>query len=862
MILANATACLRDAVPGMDSGIPAPRQRRPYRERMKRSPLQLTSLVLLLAVAFPSQAVDLTALYDNARIPTAFGMKVLEAFQGKDLKGKDGPMHKIGMDLVVTYLEFAEFQARGGRKALGSAFKPGNPLVRTHGETVVIDAVATDSTETLRQELVDLGMQHTAVFGHMVSGYLPIRSLKDVAALDTLRLARPAYARTLAGAVTSQGDAAMRSDLARTSFGVNGNGVLVGTLSDSYDCTGGAANDVTSGDLPAGVVVLQELTGCTSGTDEGRAMMQIVHDVAPGSPQAFHSAFNGVADFAGGIIELTNAGAKVINDDVIYYAEPMFQDGPIAQAVDTVKAMGVAYFSSAGNDARHSYEAPFRSSGTSGYRSGSIRHDFDAGGGTDTLQQITIEANTTAIFVLQWEDRYASASGFPGADSDLDIVLYSNKGGLRALAGSIDANIGGDPVEIFGYTNNGPKGTFQLGIELVTGSAPGLIKYVYFGDVTINEYATNSGTLYGHANAAGAQAVGAARYSETPAFATDPPLLEYFSSSGGTPILFSITGTPVDESRLKPEIVAPDGGNTTFFYPGSDYEPDGFPNFFGTSAAAPHAAGVAALLLDRDPTLTPDGIYNALQDSALDMNSPGFDYDSGYGLIQAETALASLDTDGDGVLNSNDLCPGTLSGESVDASGCADSQKDDDGDGVTNDIDICPGTVTGQSVDTDGCSAFQKDTDGDMLSDGLESVIGTDPSLPDTDGDGLTDFQEVYWDGDATAYDPVFDLNPLAADTDNDGFRDGMEVEAGYDTLLATSYPVWGDINDDRVVDTVDVLLASRAVLGLAPLSGPEMARGKVAPLVNGTPQPVANDPLNAADLLLIERKALGVVNY
>jgi len=79
---------------------------------------------------------------------------------------------------------------------------------------------------------------------------------------------------------------------------------------------------------------------------------------------------------------------------------------------------------------------------------------------------------------------------------------------------------------------------------------------------------------------------------------------------------------------------------------------------------------------------------------------------------------------------------------------------------------------------------------------------------------------------------------------------------------LATSFPVWGDINDDRVVDTADVLRASRAVLGLMSLSMPELARGKVAPLVGGSPQPADNDPLNAADLLLIERKALGVVSY
>ena len=169
-------------------------------------------------------------------------------------------------------------------------------------------------------------------------------------------------------------------------------------------------------------------------------------------------------------------------------------------------------------------------------------------------------------------------------------------------------------------------------------------------------------------------------------------------------------------------------------------------------------------------------------------------------------------------------------------------------------------------TDTDGdgiADTQDNDDDNDGLADTLEILIGTDPLLDaDADGDGLSDFQEINWDSDPSTYTPGADLDPFGADTDGDGFKDGMEDTAGYNPLLATSYPVWGDINDDRVVDTADVLLASRAVLGLVTLSGPEMARGKVAPLVNGTPQPVANDPLNAPDLLLIERKALGVVSY
>jgi hypothetical protein len=67
-------------------------------------------------------------------------------------------------------------------------------------------------------------------------------------------------------------------------------------------------------------------------------------------------------------------------------------------------------------------------------------------------------------------------------------------------------------------------------------------------------------------------------------------LYGHANDAGGTPILFGSTGSPVNESRMKQELVAPDDGDTTFFYPGNDYEPNDLPNFSGISAAAPHAA--------------------------------------------------------------------------------------------------------------------------------------------------------------------------------------------------------------------------------------------------------------------------------
>jgi Subtilase family len=560
--------------------------------------------------------------------------------------GKDKPMVKVNPDLATLYDQYTVYQALHGT----GRFQPSNPLLRVVDDRVVIDAVTSGEVRALQADLVALGMEGAVAVGRIVSGQLPISAIAALPALTSLQFARPAYAMTHVGQVTSQGDVAMRSDVARASFGVDGTGVTVGVLSDSFDCLGGAATDVANDDLSP-VNVIQEDPGCSSGSDEGRAMLQLIHDVAPGAALAFATAFAGQASFSANIEALAAAGAKVIVDDVIYFAEPMFQDGIIAQAVDTVVAGGSAYFSSAGNHGRQAYESPFRPGNVFALDSipsapgaprffGGTAHDFDPGAGTDHFQSITVPAGATIIFSFQWDSPFFSVSDAPGSANDLDIYIL-NAAANQVLAGSSADNVGGDAVELFAFTNTtGATANFNIMLVKFAGSNPGLMKYVRFGGgaTTVNEFDTASGTIYGHANAVGAEAVGAAAYFQTPEFGVSPPILEGFSSAGTTPILFTTDGDPtVDPRADKPEIVAPDGTNTTFF--GGDIEPDGFPNFFGTSAAAPHAAAVAALMLESNPTLTPASIYARLEGSAIDMGPPGFDNDSGFGLIQADQAL-------------------------------------------------------------------------------------------------------------------------------------------------------------------------------------------------------------------------------
>jgi hypothetical protein len=599
----------------------------------------------------------------------------LREFAGDDLSKKNGPLAKAGLDLALLREEYNEHQTL---RPL-ARFVPSNPLLRVPDSRVVVDVVADGEASAVERQLTELGMQITGSAGSIVSGKLPIAAIEAVAGLQGVRFLSPAMWTTNMGLTTTQGDVSIRSDHVRSTLGYNGAGVTVGVLSDSYNHLNGASSDVLSGDLPGtgnpnGFTTPVNVLADDGTTDEGRAMLQIIHDVAPGAALAFATANGGQATFANNITNLrTMAGAKVIVDDVIYYAEPMFQDGVIAQAVDDAVAAGVAYFSSAGNQARQSYESTWRSgpvlsAGAIAARSplhffGGTTFDFDPGAGVDNMQSFTLGAGKSIVIVLQWDSPSAFACGrCPGSSNDLDIYLL-NAAGDSVYTGGATNNINGNPVEIFQYTNTRTSAiALNLMIVKYSGSNPGFLKYVNFGSAQqALEYDTQSSTIYGHANAAGAEAVGAAAYYNTPQFGVTPPVLESYSSAGPTAIRFTKSGASTSDPRAdKPEITAPDGTNTTFFGVDISQDADTYPNFFGTSAAAPHAAAVAALMIDAIGTATPAQIYASLEQTAIDMGVPGFDNNSGFGLIQADAAVSAalpiqLASSSANVVRSNDV---------------------------------------------------------------------------------------------------------------------------------------------------------------------------------------------------------------
>jgi hypothetical protein len=560
---------------------------------------------------------------------------------------KTGELQVFDMQLAALYF---------GQSAQAAAMRPFIDSVdhfagsvTADGQYVVIDATATDGNGTaLLAELQALGLQGGASFGSMASGFMPVSSLQSLLSVSNLAHASESGMVTHAGNVTTQADVAQHADDARATYGVDGTGVKVGIISDSYNRLGGAGAGVASGDLPAAGVQIVQDSG--SGTDEGRAMAELVHDVAPGAALAFATANGGQANFATNIVALQAAGAQVIVDDIVYFAELAYQDGIIAQAVDQVTAAGVTYFSSAGNEDQQGYQGNWVSGPTT-----STIGTTQGGARTETFMQfapgqdyLPFNLQFQDTIVLQWNNSSNSASGpSPGPGNDLDFFI-TNLDGTRIFRQDISVNTNGDAVAIIQFSTlaaNQALGTNYLRVGIFSGTAPTEIKIVAFshalGTVASN---TNDGTIYGHAAAAGAVSVAAAAFFETPEFGHNPAELEDFSSAGLVTKWYDVNGNRFASAQVvqAPLITGVDGGNTTFFGTDSAQDADSFPNFFGTSAAAPDVAAVAALMLDANLALTPAQIKAAMYATADDIDIAGVDRFSGAGLIRADEAVEAV----------------------------------------------------------------------------------------------------------------------------------------------------------------------------------------------------------------------------
>lgn len=438
------------------------------------------------------------------------------------------------------------------------------------------------------------------------------------------------------GAVTSAGVGAHGVNRARKFYNTDGTGIRIGVLSDSDDFKEAS---ILSGDLPANTVTIPGQDG-RPGSGEGTAMMEIVHDVAPGAQIFFATAFTSPESFAENIRTLRFVyNCDIIVDDIIYFFESPYQDDIIAQAAQDVADDGGLYFSSAGNEGNFNdgtsgtWEGDFRSGGTlATLPSGYTVHDF----GNKVISN-RVEVSGGPV-VLHWGD--PGSLDDPKSSNDYDVfVLDAN---LRnVLLASTDIQDGDDlPFEFVGFTV--PAGR-RVVIAKKADAEPRAVRAAVFrGEFGI----ATSGATYGHSSADGAFSVAAVDAAEagTGVFLAGPTTpVEEFSADGPRRVFYDRKGDPLvpgrpggtfasgaGVTRFKPDIAAADGVATT-----TPLNP-----FFGTSAAAPHAAAIAGLLKAAVPSLSTETLRRSINLGTIDIEAAGADRDAGRGISMAMDTLA------------------------------------------------------------------------------------------------------------------------------------------------------------------------------------------------------------------------------
>ena len=606
-----------------------------------------------------------------------------------------------------------------------------------------------------------------------IRAQLPLVAVQPLAALSAVQSIRPAD-EAVTHKDTSEGVAAHAVNTARTTHGVTGSGIGIGVISDGVATL---AARQASGDLPAQVAVLPGQEG-SDDDDEGTAMLEIVHDLAPGAELYFATGFTGQAQFAANIEALCEAGADVIVDDLSYHLELSFQDSIIAQGVNAATANGCYYFSAAGNSGNLNNE-------TSGVWEGDyvagtpmivrgstvgVRHDF--GGGKE---ENAVRGAFLGRAVLQWADPLGASA------NDYDLFLVYGDGTVLSSTDTQDGTQ--DPIETVSLKFF-PYEDVRLVIVQVSGEARYLRLQLFPVFPAKLEIAT-AGATYGHSASENTVGVGQVDVrtaggaggifdgtESVMAGSSDGPR-RLFYEPDGTPITpgnFSSTGGKVLQ---KPDLSAASCVSTAT---------PGFSTFCGTSAAAPHAAAIAALMLAAaggPAHVTPAELRTAMTATAavLDIEAPGFDNNSGAGIVMAPGAIAGVavavaDRNGAPTAASALTDRTLVAGSGAVTIDLASTFTDPDSDALTysvvssdperlgvtlsgTEVTLTPGspgrnTVWARVTDPGGLGALQTftvtvtagnadyDTDNDRLIE-VSTLAQLDAIRYDLNGDGLVD---------------------------------------------------------------------------------------------------------------------------
>ncbi len=613
----------------------------------------------------------------------AFGAGVLAALLATDL-------HRVHAQSATSRLStvLADLAAASGSRTLAAPVAPGASRVPTFDTLpisvrdamrgrhlrmnadggVQVTVLVTEVTDATVAQLSAAGatVEIADVVNRRVQARVAPGALSTIGALPFVNFVRlPNYAVRAIGSVTTEGDRIISADIARQQYGLDGTGVRVGVISDGLKglfasgcttCSGVAGGPIALGDLPASTGtrasgVLTTSTGGISGQSfqanhdleglppptppcgfpgagaEGTALLEIVHDIAPGAQLAFANldtdlAFNQAVNFLA-------ASNDVVVDDIGFFGFPY--DGTSSVSANTASALNNnanrirAYVTAVGNDSNGHYLGTYASSGVdignipNVVNPGHVHLFQSKGDTTDVLglgsQPHDIIVMPTAgevVIFLTWDDQFGHSN------NNYDLYLVRQSTG-QVVARSIDVQSGSqDPLEAIDYTNTGGNDTFQIVVQNVRDlAAPRNLNLYLFepecaqdgprllaaGHHELHNYNTATRSVSAQGDSGGSPvsvisvgAICSASAAAAGVFAGSPAPSESCNDTTHQTIEFFSSLGPTIDNRMKPDISAIDGVSVTgagaFDVP-----------FFGTSAAAPHVAGTAALVLQSSACL-------------------------------------------------------------------------------------------------------------------------------------------------------------------------------------------------------------------------------------------------------------------
>jgi hypothetical protein len=507
--------------------------------------------------------------------------------------------------------------------------KATNPLIHSRAarldgaSRLQLDIQASGKLPGLARQLEQLGVKVTEDVEEMrvIQAWVPADKVDDVAALSRVQAVRlPDSVHTH---VTSAGDGIHQADKVRNQFaalGIDGTGVKVGVISNGVD-----HKNLVGAELP-NVTVDPAHPG--SG-DEGTAMLEIVHDLAPGA-QLYFAGIANSTQMIPSINYLVAQGCDVIIDDLGFYGESFFTDSAIAQHVAGVVANNdVVYVTSAGNSAGGNHYQAMYTQGNSFTADGKL-HRF--GGVGQDVNKITIPAGETFAAFLQWSDPWS------GSNNNYDLFLYWNDDEhFQKLDDGVSVQTGqaGDrPFEYVQWTNNtGGAVHAELWIEKKNTAQARELEMFTISSNSL-QFSTMGDSLIAQEAVPGAMVVAAAN-------ASNPSSVSFYSSRGGSSIYTNPGVNQAKSVRDSLDGTAIDGVQTKIGQLGYFSNP-----FYGTSAASPHAGAIAALVRQVNPTLTPAQVISTMTSTATDIETAGYDTTSGHGRFNALNAVYKAMTPG------------------------------------------------------------------------------------------------------------------------------------------------------------------------------------------------------------------------